>query len=240
MEPNMLNKRPAEGHWSHRLEEINSLAALLLEDKTAAWEKLHNRLQQKPKRTLRAWYWAAAAVVLLICSLPLFFSNNKQVNPKHDLVKNTAAKTMAPILTGSEKKNVITAQPILPQKIKLPPVVRHMANGKNFKIDNQPIELVAASPELVVHKETKQPMAAIAPIENELKAPMLAVTVLAKPTLRVVHINELGEVVPQRNKAMPADDGFVKFKIINQQYYTGTAVTAKAIGFSISKSSSPN
>ena len=48
-------------YWKDKLEQLEHLPDEPAFDKTTAWEKLQNRLQQKPGKKKAMWYWMAAA-----------------------------------------------------------------------------------------------------------------------------------------------------------------------------------
>jgi len=240
MEQDTSNEKPAKQHWSNKLEETCSLPALLLQDKNAAWEKLHNRLQQKPRRINPGWYWAAAAGIMVLCSLPFFITDSRQANQKNKSVKNTVIETSAPTIARQEKKDTITAKAMLTQEMTKTTAYKLPSDNKNRKAVNQPPKLVHLSNDEVLQNEIITTTTAATAAENKIIEPMIAVTTPVKQRLRVVHINELGDAIPERNTARVAEEGFIKFNIINQQINTGTTAKAKAISFNISKSSSTN
>lgn len=58
----MLHEKPNEFfHWKNKLDELDRLPGELLNDKTVSWNKLHNRLREKPRNNKIMWYWVAAA-----------------------------------------------------------------------------------------------------------------------------------------------------------------------------------
>jgi len=62
----MDKERPNEQTWlSSRLEEPGALPGLGLTDKEATWDKLYERLSERPRRRNLTWLWAAAACILL-------------------------------------------------------------------------------------------------------------------------------------------------------------------------------
>jgi|GEM_PF-1145894 len=63
----MSNERRDEfAGWAGRLEEPGALTGQGLTDKEAAWDKLHSRLGNPPRKKRIAWYWLAAACLPLI------------------------------------------------------------------------------------------------------------------------------------------------------------------------------
>lgn len=239
MEPDMQDKRPARDRWSDRLEDTTSLHGLLLEDKNASWEKLHTRLQQKPRRISRAWYWAAAACILLLCSIQILFTNDKPFGEEKVLFKSIAKEPVGQIITVPEKKHIIADEALItPEKVIT--VVTKAATQNNTMHRDEPQQPGNPVADVRVQQEILAATATNSPIENKMPDALAAVTAPLKPTLRVVHINELGDALPQRNTARIDDDGFLKFKIINQQINSRTPATAKTLSFNISKFTTTN
>jgi len=63
--------------WKNKLEGLTGLPGEDAADNNTAWQKLQDRLQQKPRRRKAIWYWAAACL-LLACIIPLMIANKKQ------------------------------------------------------------------------------------------------------------------------------------------------------------------
>jgi hypothetical protein len=90
----MLNEKPGRPGWKNKLDDPADLPGFVLQHKNTTWEKLHSRLQEKPRRIGHAWYWAAAACILFACVIPLFTVTDKKVaTVKDDRVKNAPAET---------------------------------------------------------------------------------------------------------------------------------------------------
>jgi hypothetical protein len=239
MEQDTSNEKHAEQPLCNKLEDTDSLQALLLQDKNASWEKLHNRLQQKKRRLSPAWYWAAAACLLLVSSIPLFIAKEKKPDAESDHLKNVATNTEVKIITPVEKDTVSSKNIVPAEKLVIISNKKTSAD-KNTTLSNEPVSPELIFPAVVEQREQPVPATAIPSVENKASEPIIAVAAPAKPALRVVHINELGIAAPERNTARAEDDGFIKFKIINTQAHTGTVATAKTIMFNISKTSSTN
>ena len=53
----MINEKPNNNiDWKDKLDELESLAGEKF-NKEVSWEKLHARLQSKPKTKKMIWYW---------------------------------------------------------------------------------------------------------------------------------------------------------------------------------------
>ena len=109
MEQDMLPEKQGRPGWKNKLDEVADLPDFVLPDKNASWGKLHNRLQEKPGRIGAAWYWAAAAGILIVCAIPLFTTKNARVaKVKNESLKNFASEPMIKqeSLPGKSKTNV--------------------------------------------------------------------------------------------------------------------------------------
>ncbi len=75
-------------NWKDKLEDFSSFPGEEMLDKNESWNKLHNRLREKPRNNKMIFYWLAAACLLLIFFVPKII-NKKNEN---DLVKNISTK----------------------------------------------------------------------------------------------------------------------------------------------------
>ncbi len=238
MDQDMLNENPNNRNWKDKLEDVEHLSTVTLQDKNAAWEKLHSRLHQKPHRNRAVWYWTAAACLLIAIIVPLITANKKQA----EIVTNNTV----PVSPGKA-----TAQQQLPVNKNVPTVVPADNNNKtvtiqtdqpiNHKKINSGIGTVKSVMAPVVFIEQKDIPAvqniAILPVQIPVTETTTAVVLPAKKKLKVVHINELGDpVLEPRNTMHPDDYGVIQFKLINQQVYTSSPLPSNSIGFNISKS----
>jgi len=68
----MSNETPSEReHWIDRLDGLDDLPGEPWTDRDAAWETLHDRLQNRPRRHAYPLYWVAAASIVLLIGIPL-------------------------------------------------------------------------------------------------------------------------------------------------------------------------
>jgi hypothetical protein len=75
----MSNETNSEHHhWQERLDQLNSLPGEIWTDKETSWERLYDRLKNKPARRENPLYWKAAASVLLILGISLLIVREKQ------------------------------------------------------------------------------------------------------------------------------------------------------------------
>src|SRR5215831_1898207 len=86
----MSNEDPGKNmHWQDKLEGMDHLPGEGF-NKNSSWNKLHERLQDKKKKT-PLWYWAAAAC--LLCALMIAWLMNDKTQPQ---VSKTDVKSKQP------------------------------------------------------------------------------------------------------------------------------------------------
>lgn len=239
MEQGMLNENPNNFNWKSRLEDTGGLPHEMLADKTAAWEKLHNRLAPKPRRKRVIWYWAAAACIFITMTIPLLTANKKQnavvkttspqASPKKEFVKE-----IVPV--REDKKMAIASKEV--KKSVSPDLYVHLKKGEPLLSKNILQKVVAVSTELKVQHT-------IAPAQTIEQIPvqeMPAVNVLAMLSktkkLKVVHVNELGDpVIETHSKIHITDYRPIQIRLINQEVYSTTSPSINNSGFNIFKTS---
>ena len=235
MEQNMLNENLSNMDWRNKLEEVDSLPDLIFTDKNVAWEKLHNRLHQQPRRIKAVWYWTAAACLLTAVIVPLITANKKQPpivnnNPVSTIRKNITLLEPLPI-----KENLSTAF----SSHKKIAVTRVNQRGADKKIIVTNTVVKSVSDYTTSIEQENKPVTAsilIQPLQIPIDKIKTEVAVVEKKKLKVVHVNELGDAaLEQHNKALPEDYGVIQFKLIDQQVYTKSSIPAYSIGFNISK-----
>ena len=240
MEPGMSNENLNDFHWKNKLEDVSNLSGETLTDKNAAWEKLHSRLRQKPRRIRAVWYYAAAACLLAIL-IPLMTANKKQ----DSLVKNSPAQIQP-------KK--VTVHEILPSKEN---AVVDISSSliKNKKTINQAIQTSnrkSPANNIVKKEETvsanfndqkymqQEPAISSPPVIDSPVETTLAVSPLKKK-LKVVHINELGDPGEETlNIARYYERRSFQLKIINQEVYSSSSRPSNNTGFKIFKTKTPS
>ena len=75
-------------NWRGKLEDVDALPGEPILDKATAWDKLQGRLGYEPKRKKALWYWAAAAVALLLMGWPLLLKRTSPVLPANSIAQN--------------------------------------------------------------------------------------------------------------------------------------------------------
>ena len=183
--------------WKDNLESWDGLAEESL-DKTAAWNKLHNRLQKKDNSKKVIRYWAAAASFIIM----LFIGNI--IHLKKELpIGSNSHPTKEKIWTSPQ---VIDSSPVI-----LTPAITETKKTVVLKVENKqhtPLLSAETIPNFEVAKQDEE-FPTIAPtISSEIPDTTAVVTVTAKKRLRVIHINELGKPIEDLNP-------FVKNNVIS-------------------------
>ena len=236
MEQDMLNENQDNINWKNKLEQAEGLSGEILADKNAAWEKLHSRLQPKPRRIRVVWYWAAAACIFIALMIPLLTANKKQqaivkneiipAAPKKEFFKATAPvqqqKMVAIVAAAIEKGKIIThGLQLKKEELTANKSVQNLTtilpglNNINDRPFSQTVELLPAQEILVANT--------IALLSNTKK-------------LKVAHINELGDPVPEvHSRVRIADYRSIQIRLINQEVYTNASPEINSPGFNIFK-----
>ncbi len=243
MEPGMLNENPNDFHWRNKLDDAEALSGETLADKNAAWEKLHNRLSQQPRRIRVVWYWAAAACLLLAVVIPFIAVNKKQ----DVLVKNNVAET--------QPANTTPAQ-ILPLKENETATISAAAATEKKNALKQPAKTIKAGDIIIdIAKKEEQPapdlieqqimvhqqISAAVPVVDTTLSTRATPVIIAK-IFKVVHINEMGDPVEvTTDMARNADLHAFQLKLATQEVYKNPAVALnKSILTGSKPKTSPN
>jgi hypothetical protein len=185
----MLSKKLNDPfYWKNKLEALNCLPGEAVHEKDAMWEKLDNRLQQKPAANKARWYWIAAVLLPLIIIALTMLNNTENVLAKQEAVKN---KNTTPSYLQPAPTEVVTISVSAPVEKNKPVVaVNSKVKNKTFTDTIKTSDAVVS----VLPEITKTDIAT-----NNILPPDTAVTItttaVAKKKLQVVHINEL-EIYP--------------------------------------------
>ncbi|HRI21554.1 MAG TPA: hypothetical protein PLA68_11405, partial [Panacibacter sp.] len=113
----MLSENHNNFHWKNKLEDADSLPGETLPDKNAAWEKLHARIHEKPRRKGFVWYWLAAACLLAAITIPVVLVNKKQGNlVKATLDKIEPKKETVPEIAVPKENEIVKTLPVVTEK----------------------------------------------------------------------------------------------------------------------------
>lgn len=215
MKSNMQNENKSGMSWKDRLNDADALHDVKLTDKNAAWEKLHNRMQEQPGRKA-LWYWLAAAFALVAIILPFNFSKNIIL---YQPVASVSAKQTFPKSTNVSEKNKLSSV----EKKASPVVIKKVASSFNKKIRDNGGNILLAKQTVVINKlnQSETPMFVnLLTDSSAIKSipPVVTASALAKTKLKVVHVNELGEPIAELNPRTSIDDySMIQFGIIRQQ-----------------------
>ncbi|MBC7829132.1 MAG: hypothetical protein H7122_15385 [Chitinophagaceae bacterium] len=224
----MVHEKPDESfHWKKRLGEIDHLPGESVHDKTASWEKLHDRLGKKPRTNKIMWYWAAAACLCILAGL-------QWIKVKE---KDTPVVTVEPLAIpqrSSDTSGIIKSNPDAHATHTV--IKKRQSNSIAVKEKNKPVftsiglnnKNAAMDPDTV--KKSLPPF-----IVNTVKPVDTIALITVAPQrkkLRVVHINELGKPMEQeiqfaRSNVLPAFEA----KVFRQD---------RSAGFSLSRNFSDN
>lgn len=229
----MLSENQNNFHWKNKLDDMDGLQGEMLTDKNATWEKLHARINEKPRRKGFVWYWVAAACLLLAVIIPATIINKKQ----DDVVKNTPKqielkKETVPENSTIKENEVAKSSTIANEKrnavkTTLPsPIVKPVTNDVT-----QTQEPVVANSN-VQHTIEQQPVFVSVPLVDTATS-LATAPVKEKAKFKVVHINELGDPVEvSTDMAYTADLHAFQLKLATQEVYKNPSVASnkKSIG----------
>lgn len=235
MEQDMLNENPGSRNWKDKLDDMDGLSSMLLQDKNAAWDKLHHRLHQPSKKTKFVWYWLAAACLLAVVIVPLVITNtktvetdveNKFVHAPAIIEKNTTAIKENPVVFNAvvnDKKNQLS-QPAKDVR-------------KRLVVDISPKKETPATSLLI------EPAASILstpvqlqPVQIPFAEKLTTSATPEKKKLKVVHVNELGTPLPELRSRTATDDySVIQFNLINQRVYNSPPAATSSTVFGSSK-----
>lgn len=231
----MANDNQNNFHWKNKLEDADSLFSETLPDKNNAWEKLHTRLYKTPRRKGLVWYWVAAACLLLAVIIPAI-----TINKKHDIiVKNTPAKTEAikkivpEISTPEENENVQIAPALIGKKSNLQQTISpgEIKPAATNILQNQETVITNSTDEKIIKEE---PIVSSVPVIDTTIS--MALVTPAKKKIKVVHINELGDVIEvSPDIAHNTDLHAFQLKLATQEVYRNPSVASVKDGFPIIK-----
>jgi hypothetical protein len=225
MEPGMLNENQNNPGWKNKLEDTVDLANETCRDKNALWQKLDDRLNEKPRRKRFGWYWAAAACLMVTMLLP-FIKNNigtNGTNPNVVVKQQPAAPKTSEIAKAPAPAHVDNSSIIIEkrQAVKVAKQEKVATNVQNAIVPEPGI----ASTSPIVQNDIQPVQNVITPITN---TPVVVATAgpVLKQKLKVIHINELGytEEITHREEHI-ADYRSVRFNPVSPITYTTTSST---------------
>jgi len=231
----MLNDNQNNFHWKNKLEDVDSLFGETLPDKNNAWEKLHARLHEEPRRKGFAWYWVAAACLLLAVIIPVITMNKKQDDiVKNDIEKIEPEQKTIPQISTLKENEALTIAPVVNENkrlIKIPTGNKEITSvGNNITVNNE--TAVTNSNDKTTEQ---QPIISATPFVDSATVTALAV-IPQKKKIKVVHVNELGEVVEvSPDIARITDIHAFQLKLATQEVYKTPSVASNTTGITFKK-----
>ena len=235
MEPGMLNENQNRQHWLARLEDPQGLPEECVQDKEAAWQQLQARLQPSSSRKKNAWFWAAAACLLVVISVPI-------LTAKKDQAVTVNKRQSLPMV---EKAIAIPQLPTRETTILTNPTVVSRAKQLNRPDNKNSIKKLSFRAP-VVNRLSPSPAVIIQPLNNPSLAATQRVTVVTvkypvalspAKKLKVVHVNELGETTPDAYPMVRMEDnGASRVRLFNRELFSNAGSGAMGSGFNIFKS----
>jgi hypothetical protein len=236
----MLNEKHFDSFdWQNKLEEMNSLPAEEIIDKHAAWEKLHTRLQEKPRRKRMIWYWAAACLLLAIM-IAIKTTNSKNVetatsNPMSVQTENVAIPKISFLKPDSNIDRFSVS--IQKNKFNKHPSQRENRNSFSGQVSKERDSILP----ILVNQKSLLPEQII-PLPPISDTPIITVlaTASVKRKLKVVHNNELdnsGENASNMSRILNYRS--LKITSSSQEVYTSSSLISNYIGFNIINTKKP-
>ncbi len=165
-------------------------------NKAAAWNNLQQRLGKKKTRVLFPWQWAAAAVLLICCTVLLWPSGKKETS----IVKtNDGKKNPAPgiELTGKDEKTIVNhTEKTAPRSPINPNNTADISSGQDKMASVIPVtEKTATTDSFSLINPVSQPVLTLNPAPAGITK-----------KLRVVYNNEIAVTDPEETVAATADE----------------------------------
>lgn len=218
-------------NWKSQLDELDTWPDGSMPDKNFAFTRLHGRLiGKKPNRRL-AWYWTAAACLLILIITPLVFRQGS-VAP----VSETAVKSPQPKVFPAD----VIAVPVQKEPVEIENSSIQTKQGFTGSVINKtnrkiiPAELTNEI-RLYDTVSTSNPLTenlniALKPVDT---ASEVAIT-LTKKSLKVVHVNELGDPLDvPRDLANKKELHSFQLRLASQEVYNGKPVALNKKEFTI-------
>jgi len=193
----MLNEKPNDDfHWKNKLADLEDLPGKVF-DKEAAWGKLHERMQGRPRNKKAIWYWAAAACLLLVLVIPWLFLANKRegILVKNNSIQKQAQPASPHLLTKNTKDIPATISSLAVEKTLPDYSVKKNEKIKSlFKNDIAQLKIIQDKKEKPEFIKQEIANSAAAPIDTIIS---IVANIPEKKKLKVVHINDLGDPVAE-------------------------------------------
>ncbi len=217
------NNFNSQGDWKQRIADLQDTGDTSF-DQELAWNRLHERLQDKKPKKRFIWYWLAAASVAAMLILSILMTNKTERMPVHrSPVKLVDNKQQAGTLIKASHNDV--EQPASITVVDTTPP----AGMKNQDELNQKKKETLTSPSIEVKSDdiVKKEIMDIAAIPVDTAISIVA-NAPVKKKLRVVHVNELGDPVNEPFQYKKYDDkASSRLRFMNQQVLSLPSVEAQ-------------
>jgi hypothetical protein len=206
-------------HWKHKLDELDHLPSEPLADKTAAWERLQERMHQKPRKRIAISYWMVAACLFLAIGVSWFMMDQNDPGFSEEGEQQTGKKPVTVSIEVINKNDsVANNTKVMNNRKSL-----IIAEVKNKKPGHTLMETASKGEEVKLNQDTViESLPEITNNTTNYIDTTAAIAVLpVKKKMRVVHINELNQCEEEnqlaRKNAAPAfqtrpftqDDGLI-------------------------------
>ncbi len=197
--------------WRTRVGDIDGLPGEPAFNSARSWDKLQSRLDKKKRRIAPYWYWAAAAFLIIMLTIPMFNLNNRESDVT---VQDKKLPENKPAITVEKKINR-PSEPYSPVVAK-----QHIRQNRPDKKSE-----VVSSP--VVSQTPVQEIISQEPAADTVSTQVEQIAELPVKKMRVVHINEIlsneniNEITVNNNRSdirfnEHSNDNLSKSYVINQ------------------------
>jgi len=161
--------------WRSRVGDIDGLAGEPAFNAARSWDKLQSRLDKKKHRIAPYWYWAAAAFLVIMLTIPMLKLNNR----KSDVTVQQR------VLPGNKPANTIEKKINPPAEPHSPVVAKqHIHQNRQNK------KFVHVAPPVVINTPVQEIVILDPPADSSSVLVQLTAAVPVKK-IKVVHINEI-------------------------------------------------
>ena len=222
----MENENRSSRHWKKVLEEDNAFAGELLPDKTVAWQKMQSRLHLQKRDKKATWYWLAAASVSLLLIVPSIFLQNNQNLVIKDTINKKAEKALPEQqLPREERSNTATTYAVPLAKKESAVTFTKAKESKHTIIATNKSSAINEYPFAKNNYGDSATTSTESPLADSSLSTMVA-AVLPKKALKVVHVNELGDVVQEPFvMAHTTEPHTFRLQLAKEEVFTNTDVT---------------
>ena len=232
--------------WKSKLEELESLPGETTPDNNAAWEKLYTRMKgRKPQKNI-LWYWIAAACILFLFIIPMIVTDKKddqltvteRKQHQSEIQQHQQQQPASLAIINRKKDSVAIKHPALPKKN-----VTIISDKPNELLANNIQE--SKSEALRVRDTVSSENGIARPVKKMVQAidtSSYFVSMPAKKTLPVVHVNELDEAVdiPPMVARNSQNLSSHFLKVASQEVHKSSAVSVTKKFATINFKTSPN